>query len=259
MTQLTQEPKERSKAVYLVPNLFTTGALFCGFYSVVAAMHGDFASAATAIFIAMIFDGFDGRVARLVNCESEFGAQYDSLSDLVAFGIAPSVVALSWSLTELGKVGWMAAFIYVVCAALRLARFNTQIGIVDKNYFVGLASPPAAALIAAMVWSGSLMEIDGNDLSVLVAVIVAGTGLLMVSNLKYYSFKGLDIKGRVPFVALLAIIVAGAVIFIDPARILFLCAFTYALSGPFMYLLKRYRDKKLKPVPVDVSDKDQQA
>ena len=250
----SQEAKERNRAIYLAPNLFTTAALFCGFYSVVAAMHGQFESAATAIFIAMIFDGFDGRVARLVNCESEFGAQYDSLSDLVAFGIAPAIVALSWSLTSLGKVGWMAAFIFVVCAALRLARFNTQVGTVDRNYFVGLASPPAAALIGGMVWAGTRADINGPSVAVLAAFIVAGAGLLMVSNLRYHSFKGWDIKGRVPFVVFLAIIVGGSIIFINPARILFLCAFVYALSGPVMFLVNR---KKALGTPAGPIEEDQ--
>lgn len=237
------DEKARRRAIYLLPNLFTTAALFCGFYAVVAAMNGYFDAAATAIFIAMVFDGFDGRIARLIHCESEFGAQYDSLSDLVAFGVAPALVSLSWALSALGKVGWMAAFIFLVCAALRLARFNTQIGSVDKRYFVGLASPPAAALIASMVWVSAEWSIDPRDVAILGAIVVAGTGLLMVSNFKYYSFKNIDIKGRIPFVALLAIIFVCVVIFIEPAPVLFGCAFVYALSGPILALLAR-RNKK---------------
>lgn len=237
------EPRSKSRAVYLLPNLFTMAALFCGFYAVVAGMHGQFEGAATAIFIAMILDGFDGRVARLIEAESEFGAQFDSMSDVVAFGVAPAMVSLSWALSTLGKVGWMAAFIFMAGAALRLARFNAQIGTVDKKYFVGLASPPAAALVAALVWVSSQ---DGDavneSMAWLGAAVVVCAGLLMVSNFKYYSFKNFDIKGRVPFVALLAIVIVFAVVFIDPAPILFALAFVYALSGPVMFLFgKRFR------------------
>ena len=227
----------------MLPNLFTTAALFSGFYAVVAGMHGQFEAAATAIFIAMILDGFDGRVARLIDGESEFGAQFDSMSDLVAFGVAPALVSLSWALSTLGKVGWMAAFIFLAGAALRLARFNAMIGIVDKKYFVGLASPPAAALVAALVWVSSQDGVVADkSMAWLGAAVVASAGLLMVSNFKYYSFKNFDIKGRVPFVALLAIVAVFAIVFIDPAPILFALAFVYALSGPVMFLFgKRFK------------------
>lgn len=226
-----------------MPNLFTTAALFSGFYAVVAGMHGQFEAAATAIFIAMILDGFDGRVARLIDGESEFGAQFDSMSDLVAFGVAPALVSLSWALSSLGKVGWMAAFIFLAGAALRLARFNAMIGTVDKKYFVGLASPPAAALVAALVWVSSQDgSVADKSMAWLGAAVVTSAGLLMVSNFKYYSFKNFDIKGRVPFVALLAIVVVFAIVFIDPAPILFGLAFVYALSGPVMFLFgKRFK------------------
>ncbi len=236
------ESRSKSRAVYLLPNLFTSAALFSGFYAVVAGMHGSFEAAATAIFIAMILDGFDGRVARLIDGESEFGAQYDSMSDLVAFGVAPALVSLSWALSDLGKVGWMAAFIFLAGAALRLARFNAMIGTVDKKYFVGLASPPAAALVASLVWFCSQEGISSTGMTWFGAVVVAGAGLLMVSNFKYYSFKNFDIKGRVPFVVLLAIVVVFSIVFIDPARILFVLAFVYGLSGPVMFLFgKRFK------------------
>jgi CDP-diacylglycerol--serine O-phosphatidyltransferase len=235
------DPKAKSKAIYLLPNLFTTAALFCGFYAVVAGMHGQFEAAATAIFIAMILDGFDGRVARLIHGESEFGAQYDSMSDLVAFGVAPALVSLSWALSDLGKVGWMAAFIYLAGAALRLARFNAMIGVTDKKYFIGLASPPAAALVAGLVWVCTQEGISSAAMTWFGAITVVCAGLLMVSNFKYYSFKDFDVKGRVPFVALLAIVVVFSVVFIDPARILFGLAFIYALSGPVMFVMgKRF-------------------
>jgi len=235
------ESKAKSKAIYLLPNLFTTAALFCGFYAVVAGMHGQFEAAATSIFIAMILDGFDGRVARLIHGESEFGAQYDSMSDLVAFGVAPALVALSWALSDLGKVGWMASFIYLAGAALRLARFNAMIGVTDKKYFIGLASPPAAALVASLVWLCAQEGVDSTAMTWFGAVTVVSAGLLMVSNFKYYSFKNFDIKGRVPFVALLAIVIVFSIVFIDPARILFALAFVYALSGPVMFVMgKRF-------------------
>lgn len=236
------ESRSKSRAVYLLPNLFTSAALFCGFYAVVAGMHGKFEAAATAIFIAMLLDGLDGRVARLIDGESEFGAQYDSMSDLVAFGVAPALVSLSWALGELGKVGWMAAFIFLAGAALRLARFNAMIGTVDKKFFVGLASPPAAALVASLVWFCAQEGVDSKTIAWFGAFVVTGAGLLMVSNIKYYSFKNFDIKGRVPFVVLLAIVVVFSIVFIDPARILFIMAFVYALSGPVMWLFgKRFR------------------
>ena len=236
------ESRSKSRAVYLLPNLFTSAALFCGFYAVVAGMHGQFEGAATAIFIAMILDGFDGRVARLIDGESEFGAQYDSMSDLVAFGVAPALVSLSWALSDLGKVGWVAAFIFLAGAALRLARFNAMIGSVDKKYFVGLASPPAAALVASLVWFCAQEGVSSAAMTWFAALVVTGAGLLMVSNFKYYSFKNIDIRGRVPFVVLLAIVVVFSIVFIDPARILFIMAFVYALSGPAMFLFgKRFR------------------
>ncbi|TNE80036.1 MAG: CDP-diacylglycerol--serine O-phosphatidyltransferase, partial [Gammaproteobacteria bacterium] len=194
------EPERtRHKGIYLLPNLFTTGALFAGFYAILAGMDGKFEAAAIAIFVAMIFDGLDGRVARMTHTSSEFGVQYDSLSDMVSFGVAPAVVAFSWMLNELGRIGWAAAFIYASCAALRLARFNTQVDVVDKRYFIGIASPTAAALVAGLVWSGYDAE-PTSRLAALAALITALSGLLMVSNLRYPSFKGLDLKGKVPFV-----------------------------------------------------------
>jgi len=239
------DPKSRRRAIYLLPNLFTTAALFAGFYAVVSAMHDFFAQAAVAIIVAQILDGFDGRIARSIQAESDFGAQYDSMSDLVAFGVAPALVALSWSLSSLGKLGWMAAFVYLACAALRLARFNTQIGVVDRKYFLGLASPPAAALIASLVWVCTEAGIDSSSIAVIGAIIVVSTGLLMVSNIPYHSFKSIDVKERIPFIVLLAIIFAFAVIFIDPARTIFTMAVVYVFSGPALYLFRRYKKKRL--------------
>ena len=214
--------KVRHRGIYLLPNLFTTAALFSGFYAIINSIGGHYGYAAIAIFIAMVLDGLDGRVARLTNTQSAFGAEYDSLSDMVAFGLAPSLLAYQWALSELGRVGLTVAFIFTACAALRLARFNTQIGKVDKKWFVGLASPAAAGLVA-----------------MLYAALVAAAGLLMVSNIKFHSFKDLDLKGRVPFVAILVVVLAFAVVFSDPSRTLLLIFLAYAASGPVLHLLRK--------------------
>ncbi|HSX84782.1 MAG TPA: CDP-diacylglycerol--serine O-phosphatidyltransferase [Cellvibrio sp.] len=230
--------KVRHRGVYLLPNLFTTAALFAGFYAIIAAMHGNFDSAAIAIFIAMVFDGMDGRVARLTNTSSAFGEQYDSLSDMVSFGLAPALVMFSWSLHDLGKLGWAAAFIYAACAALRLARFNTQIGIVDKKHFVGLASPAAAAIIASIVWTWHNSQM-GELAAIPAALITALTGLLMVSNFRYSSFKNIDFRGRVPFVVMLLIVFVFAVLLIDQASVLLTMSIIYGLSAPVLWLWRK--------------------
>lgn len=224
------------KGIYLLPNLFTTGALFSGFYAIVAAMNGDAVNAGIAIFVSMILDGMDGRVARLTNTQSDFGAEYDSLADMVSFGVAPALVAFTWSIQDLGKVGWVCAFIYVAGAALRLARFNTQIGVADKNFFTGLASPAAAAMVAGSVWVFSETGVAGADVSWLIAFIVALAGVLMVSNFKYHSFKGINFRGKVPFVVLLLIVLGLAIVSIDPAKILLAVFLGYAFSGPIYWI-----------------------
>ncbi len=230
--------KVRHRGVYLLPNLFTTAALFAGFYAIIAAMHGNFDSAAIAIFIAMIFDGMDGRVARITNTSSAFGEQYDSLSDMVSFGLAPALVMFSWSLHDLGKLGWAAAFIYAACAALRLARFNTQIGVVDKKHFVGLASPAAAAIIASIVWTWHNSEM-GEFAAIPAALVTALAGLLMVSNFRYSSFKNIDFRGRVPFVVMLLIVFVFAVLLIDQASVLLTMSVVYGLSAPVIWLWRK--------------------
>ncbi len=234
----------RRKGIYLLPNLMTTGALFAGFYAVVAAMRGDFESAAVAIFFAMIFDGLDGRIARMTNTSSKFGAEYDSLSDMVSFGVAPALVMFSWALGELGKFGWSAAFVYVACAALRLARFNTQIETADKNYFTGLASPAAAAVVASTVWVCHDLGWTGSDLpmevAVLVALLTTVLGLLMMANFPYYSFKGVDFRGRVPFVAMIVLVLVFSLVTLDPPSMFLLAFLVYAASGPVMQL-QRWR------------------
>ncbi len=239
--------KVRRRGVYLLPNLFTTANLFAGFFSIVSAMNGRFEVAAISIFVAMVLDSLDGRVARLTNTQSAFGAEYDSLSDMVAFGLAPALLAYEWAISGLGNVGLTVAFIYAACAALRLARFNTQIGKVDKKWFVGLASPAAAGVVAGTVWALRDLGVDGGDMPLAVvmlfALLVALAGLLMVSNIKYYSFKDLDLKGRVPFVAILAVVLVFAVVFSDPPRILLLIFLGYACSGPIQTLLRGRRKR----------------
>ena len=230
----------RRQGVFLLPNLITTGALFAGFYAIIAAIKGDFESAAIAIFVAGVFDGLDGRIARLTNTSSKFGAEYDSLSDMVSFGVAPALVVFSWALSDLGKFGWSAAFIYVACAALRLARFNTQIDTADKNFFTGLASPAAAGIIASMVWVCHDLGLVGADLprelAIVVAVLAAVVGFLMVANFPYYSFKGVDFRGRVPFVVIFAVVLVFGLVTLDPPSIFLLAGLAYALSGPIMKL-----------------------
>jgi len=204
---------------------------------VLAAMNGKFEHAALAIFVAMVLDGLDGRVARLTNTQTAFGAEYDSLSDMVAFGLAPSLVMYVWSLSGLGKLGWLAAFIYTAGGALRLARFNTQVGTADKRYFQGLPSPAAAAVIAGSVWVGVEYGIDGSDVSYLAAAVTVVVGLLMVSNVRYNSFKEVDFRGKVPFFSIVVIMLAFAVLLVQTQLVLFVIFLTYAVSGPVLTLL----------------------
>ncbi len=235
-----EKDTKRRRGIYLLPNLITTGALFAGFYAVVAGMNGHYIDASLAIFVAMALDTADGRVARWTGSESEFGAQYDSLSDMVAFGIAPSLVAFSWGAASLGRVGWVATFVYAACAALRLARFNTQ---GENASFTGLASPSAAAIVACVVWV--LTDTYGGATTgapaIALALITALVGLLMVSNFRYYSPKVLNLKGRVPFVTLVVVVIGLAITLVDPPRVL-LCLFgVYALSGPVMAIVRKLR------------------
>lgn len=228
----------RQKGIYLLPNLFTTAALFSGFYAIIAGMHGNFEAAAVAIVVAGVFDALDGRIARMTNTSSAFGVEYDSLSDMVSFGLAPALVAFNWALAPLGTVGWAIAFAFSACAALRLARFNTQVASVDKSYFVGLSSPPAAGLIAGMVWVGHDVEV-GTELTVLAAVVTLLAALLMVSNVKYFSFKSIDLKGRVPFVAILIVVALFTLFAVQPDVVLLGMAVAYATSGPLLWVWRR--------------------
>jgi len=246
---------KRRRGIYLLPNLFTTGCLFAGFYAIVAAMGNRFEPAAIAIFVAMIMDGLDGRIARLTNTQSDFGAQYDSLADMVAFGLAPALVIYIFTLSQYGKLGWLAAFIYAACAALRLARFNTQVGVADKGFFQGLASPSAAAVMAGFVWIGTDYQITGVTLTVLAFIVTFATGLLMVSNIRYRSFKDLDLKGKVPFVSVIVIMMVFVLITIDPPIILFATFTLYALSGPVTTLIG-LRKRRRRHAPENNSTED---
>lgn len=236
----------RRRGIYLLPNLFTIAGLFAGFYAIVTAMEGYFNYAAIAIFVAMIMDFFDGRVARLTNTQSAFGAELDSLSDMVSFGIAPALVIYSWSLEGLGKLGWLAAFIFTAAGALRLARFNTQVLVADKRYFQGLPIPAAAGVLASLVWLCVDSEILGDRINMITAVLAIIIAVLMVSNVRYYSFKEIDLKGRVPFVAILLVVLVFVGISLDPPKILFLIFFCYALSGPILTLSALYKARSLR-------------
>ena len=237
---LVKHKSKLGRGIYLLPNLFTTASLFSGFYAIVAAMNGHFDNAAIAIFVSMVLDGLDGRVARMTNTQSAFGAEYDSLSDMVAFGVAPALVAFSLNLQTLGNLGWIATFIYVAGAALRLARFNTQLGSVDKRYFVGLPSPSAAAVVAGFVWTTHLYE-QTQWLKLLTVLVVAGAGVLMVSNILYQSFKEFDLKKRVPFATLLIMVLVFAVVALEPPTVLFGSFMIYTISGPITAFLRKSR------------------
>ncbi|MGB5495875.1 MAG: CDP-diacylglycerol--serine O-phosphatidyltransferase [Sedimenticolaceae bacterium] len=243
VTELDPERPRRTRGIYLLPNLFTTAALFAGFYAVLAAMNNQFDKAAIAIFLAMILDGLDGRVARMTHTQTAFGAEYDSLSDMVAFGLAPSLVMYEWALSTLGRLGWLAAFIYTAGAALRLARFNSQLSTADKRFFTGLPSPSAAAIVAAFVWVAVDNGLASADLAWPAMILTAGAGLLMVSNVWYHSFKQIDFKGKVPFVVIVVVMLAFAVIVSEPPLVLFALFFIYTLSGPILGL-KRLIDKR---------------
>ncbi|TVP87053.1 MAG: CDP-diacylglycerol--serine O-phosphatidyltransferase [Thioalkalivibrio sp.] len=244
-----QENPGPRRRVFLLPNLFTTGVLFSGFFAVVSAINGDFITAAIAVFVAMVLDGLDGRVARLTNTQSEFGAQYDSLSDLVAFGLAPALIAYLWQLQELGNLGWVAAFFYATAAALRLARFNARLAATDKRFFQGLPSPASAALVVGTVWVMEDMSALADTpmvLMIIALVVTVTAGALMVSNLTYSSFKDMDFRHRVPFFAMLAVVGALMLAALDPPKVLLTGFLLYALSGPLLTLerWRRHRSRR---------------
>jgi len=242
----SKRSRMRDRGIYLLPNLFTTGALFAGFFAIVQAMNGRFELAAVAIFIAMVLDGLDGRVARMTHTQSAFGAEYDSLSDMVSFGVAPALVIYEFALQGMGKFGWIAAFVYCSGAALRLARFNTQIDTVtDKRFFQGLPSPAAAALVAGFVWVMVEYGIPGHDIRWLAAVIALFGGLTMVSNFRYYSGKEINLRKSVPFFVILLIVLAFILVSTSPPEVLFVVFLLYGLSGYVDALLQRIRRKKM--------------
>src|SRR5471032_647402 len=248
--------KPRRRGIYLLPNAFTTAALFCGFYAIVMAMNQKFEHAAWAIFIAMILDGLDGRIARLTNTQSEFGAQYDSLSDMVSFGAAPALVMYEWSLRGLGKLGWIAAFVYCAGAALRLARFNTNIAVVDKRFFQGLPSPAAAAMIAGFILLINDLQVSGNQLAWASWVIALFAGLTMVTNVPFYSFKELNFRKSVPFIAVFLIALVFALVSIDPLKVLFPIFIAYGLSGYVVSAWRLAKGKKVSLIQTDEGSSD---
>jgi CDP-diacylglycerol--serine O-phosphatidyltransferase len=229
-----QRPNGRpfGKSIFLLPNLLTTGSLFAGFYSIVQAMNGRYEAAAVAIFVAMVLDGLDGRVARMTHTQSAFGAEYDSLSDMVSFGAAPALVMYVWALKPMGKLGWVAAFIYCAGAALRLARFNTQIATTDKRFFVGLPSPAAAAMVVGFLWLvDDYFELTGADVHWLAWCVTLAAGVLMVSNLRYYSFKVVHLRFNVPFMVLPIAVLGLLLVSYYPPMVLFALFSLYVLSG----------------------------
>jgi len=245
------EKRQKNRGIYILPSIFTTFALFAGFYSIVASINGDYTLAAISIMVAMLWDALDGRVARLTNTQSAFGAEYDSLSDLVSFGVAPALLVYEWSLSDLGRIGWLAAFIYLTCAALRLARFNTQVGTADKRYFQGLPSPAAAGVIASMIWlkfwNFEYFDIGVVSFSYYIGIaITIICGLLMVSNVRYYSFKEFETKKKASFKFLLLSVLSLILLLYKPNIVLFTGFFIYLLSGPIITTTGLYKKRNQK-------------
>lgn len=246
--------KPRRKGIYLLPNMITISALFCGFYAIVMSLNLEFKQSTVAIFIGMILDSMDGRVARLTRTQSEFGAQLDSLSDMVTFGVAPALVAYEWSLKGMGRMGWVAAFIYCACAALRLARFNTNIAVVDKRFFQGLPSPAAAAIVAGFIWLMDDLGFFGRDFYWTCWSITLYAGLTMVTNVPFYSFKEMNIRKSVPFIAVIVLVLIVVTISFDPPKVLFGLFVLYGLSGYVVYVWHKIKGK---PVSIVQTEEEQ--
>ncbi len=243
------EQKRPSRGIYLLPNLFTTSALLAGFYSIILAYNGSYGHAGLAIIVAMVLDGFDGRVARMTNTSTAFGAEYDSMSDMVSFGVAPAFLMYSWSLSGLseahyGQLSWVIAFVYTACCGLRLARFNVAVGTADKRFFQGLACPAAAAILASFVWVMTGLGVSGDDVVILAAAMTALSGVSMVSTFTYYSFKDLGDNKRVPFAMLLGLLLLFVVTAVDPPKMILIASVIYGLSGPLYYLFRLYRKRQ---------------
>lgn len=230
------ENESPRRGIYLLPNLFTISALFAGFYAIISAIKGHFDDAGIAIFVAMVMDTLDGRVARLTNTQTAFGAELDSLSDMVSFGLAPALITYMWGLNVFGKAGWLIAFVWVASVALRLARFNTQQTISDKRYFRGLPCTAGAPVIVSMVWSLDQYGFNGLTMHIIVAAVSVGVSWLMISNLRYNSFKGFDLKNKVPFVVILLIVLIFVLISVDPPLVFLVLSLGYALSGLFFWV-----------------------
>ena len=249
----------KERGIYLLPNLFTSAALFAGFFAIVQAMNGHFELSAMAIFIAMVLDGLDGRVARMTNTQSAFGAEYDSLSDMVSFGVAPALILYVWALKPLGKLGWLAAFVYCACAALRLARFNTKLDDEhqDKRYFQGLPSPAAAALMAGFIWLMTDQGIKGPSVAWPMFVLALYSGLTMVTNVPFYSFKDLHLKKSVPFVVIVLIVLGIAVINIDPPIVIFGVFVLYGVSGYILYFWRKAKGQQTSVISTSKDEPDE--
>jgi CDP-diacylglycerol--serine O-phosphatidyltransferase len=254
--------RPRRKGIYILPNLFTLAALFGGFYAVVMAMNGAFEQAAIGIFCAMVLDSLDGRVARMTNTQSTFGEQMDSLSDMVSFGAAPALIVYVWALTGLGKLGWIAAFVYCSCAALRLARFNTNLTVVDKRFFQGLPSPAAAALVIGFIWlmdnQGYQGGSEGRWLQWTAFGFTLYAGLTMVTNVPFYSFKDVSFKRSVPFIVIVAIALGIAFITLHPPLVLFGLFVVYGLSGYAVYVWKRMKGRPVSVIATSTDEPDEQ-
>ncbi len=255
--------RKRRKGIYILPNLFTLAALFGGFYAVVMAVNGNFDNAAVGIFFAMVLDSLDGRVARMTNTQSAFGEQMDSLSDMVSFGAAPALISYMWALQGLGRWGWLAAFVYCACAALRLARFNVNTAVVDKRYFQGLPSPAAAALVAGFIWLMTDLGFEGADklwgISIpwITFALALYSGLTMVTNVPFYSFKDVSMKKSVPFVVIVLIALAIAVINIDPPTVMFSLFVGYGFSGYAIYLWRKAKGVQTSVISTSTEEPDE--
>lgn len=253
--------RPRRKGIYILPNLFTLAALFGGFYAIVMAMNGQFEQSAIGIFCAMVLDSLDGRVARMTNTQSAFGEQMDSLSDMVSFGAAPALIAYEWALKDMGKAGWIAAFVYCSGAALRLARFNTNIAVVDKRFFQGLPSPAAAALVMGLIWVVTDLGETAQSMHWLVWFTFALTlyaGLTMVTNVPFYSFKDVNFRRTVPFIVVVAIALGIAVITIHPPIVLFGIFVIYGLSGYGVYVWKKLKGRPVSVISTSTDEPDEQ-
>ena len=271
------QPRKPRKGIYVLPNLFTLAALFGGFYSIVMAMNNKFELAAVGVFCAMVLDSLDGRVARMTHTQSAFGEQMDSLSDMVSFGAAPALIAYEWALRPLGRWGWIAAFVYCSCAALRLARFNVNTGVVDKRYFQGMPSPAAAALVAGFIWLTSALLVSHRDvpifgevialfgghpasredLSWIMFAITLFAGLTMVTNIPYYSFKDAGMAKSVPFISLVVVVLVLALVSIEPATMLFLIFVAYSVSGYIIYAWRRAKGQQVSIVATSTDEPDE--